>query len=316
MQSARQRGVLFFAVGCLGFSAFLTQLTLMRELLSAFSGNELVFGIALGSWLLLTGIGSLAGGLTGRVRRSVEVLVVAQVWTALVPIAAVFLLLLSRKRFKDYSGSAKAVPLAAVGLLAAEIMMGGMVVLLELPMQLTTIHFMTGMVVFLLAFYMMTFDGAGEPARFSLRKHSGMFFAMGLLAFFQAALGAYVRHSQAGLACEDFPTCMGEWIPPVANWLEVVQMSHRFMALLLFVTFSVLYTATFIDSDLASHRNTSFMLLVLSVAQIAVGALVVLSGLSFVATAIHLVLALCILSLLFHMWAKEVRKVSNPIPAT
>src|SRR5512143_1719417 len=66
--------------------------------------------------------------------------------------AAVFLLLLSRKRFKDYSGSAKAVPLAAVGLLAAEIMIGGMVVLLELPMQLTTLHFMTGMAVFILAF--------------------------------------------------------------------------------------------------------------------------------------------------------------------
>ena len=230
--------------------------------------------------------------------------------------AAVFLVLLSWKRLRDYRGAAKGVPLAAVCLIAGEILLGGMVVLLELPMQLTTIHFMTGMVVFLLAFYMMTFDGAGEPARFSLRKHSGMFFAMGLLAFFQAALGAYVRHSQAGLACEDFPTCMGEWIPPVANWLEVVQMSHRFMALLLFVTFSVLYTATFIDSDLASHRNTSFMLLVLSVAQIAVGALVVLSGLSFVATAIHLVLALCILSLLFHMWAKEARKISNPIPAT
>ena len=38
---------LFPAVCCLGLSAFLTQLALMRELLSAFCGNELVVGIVL-----------------------------------------------------------------------------------------------------------------------------------------------------------------------------------------------------------------------------------------------------------------------------
>ncbi len=229
--------------------------------------------------------------------------------------AAVFLFLLARKRLRDYQGAAKAVPLAAVGLVAAQILMGGMVVLLELPIQLTTIHFMTGTVVFILAFYMMTFDGVREQARFSMRRFSGLFFAMWLLTFFQAALGAYVRHSKAGLACKDFPTCKGAWIPPVSNWLEVVQMFHRFMALLIFVTFAVLYAATFIDPDLASQRNNSFMLLVLCVAQIAVGALVVLSGLSFVAAAIHLALALCILVLLFHMWAREVRQAPELLRA-
>ena len=44
-----------------GFSAVLAQLTLLRELLAAFSGNELVLGVALGLWLLLTGIGAGLG---------------------------------------------------------------------------------------------------------------------------------------------------------------------------------------------------------------------------------------------------------------
>ena len=39
----------------------MTQLALMRELLGAFSGNELVFGISLGSWLLLTAAGAWLG---------------------------------------------------------------------------------------------------------------------------------------------------------------------------------------------------------------------------------------------------------------
>jgi spermidine synthase len=55
--------ILFLAVGALGVSALMTQLTLMRELLGVFSGNELVFGIVLGNWLLLTGIGSVLGKL-------------------------------------------------------------------------------------------------------------------------------------------------------------------------------------------------------------------------------------------------------------
>jgi len=49
------------AIGGLGVSAVMTQLALLRELLSAFSGNELAFGIGLGSWLLLTGIGAWLG---------------------------------------------------------------------------------------------------------------------------------------------------------------------------------------------------------------------------------------------------------------
>ncbi len=223
-------------------------------------------------------------------------------------VAATFLLLLSWRRFRDYGGIARAVPLVAVGLIGGEILLGGVVVLLELPIQLTTLHFMTGIVVFLLVFYMMIFDGTRVPAGFSLRRFSGLFFVMGMFVFSQAALGAYVRHSQAGLSCPDFPACMGAWIPSVTNWLVLVHLSHRFLAVLIMLTFAALYAATFVEAELTAYRNTLFMLLVLCIAQIAIGAIVVLSGLSFVATAIHLALALCILSLLFHMWAREVRQ--------
>jgi spermidine synthase len=57
----RTRRLLLLAVGTLGGSAVMTQLALMRELLGAFSGNELVFGISLGSWLLLTAAGTWLG---------------------------------------------------------------------------------------------------------------------------------------------------------------------------------------------------------------------------------------------------------------
>jgi heme A synthase len=222
--------------------------------------------------------------------------------------ASVSLVLLSWRRFRDYTGTAKAVPLAAVGLIALQIILGGVVVLLELPVQLTTLHFMIGLVVFLLAFYMMVFDRTGETPLFSLRRYSGLFFFMGLFVFSQAALGAYVRHSEAGQACPDFPMCMGSWFPPFADWQVMVHLSHRFTGALILLTFMALYAATFVDPRMARHRSNSFILLVLCLVQIGVGAMVVLSGLRFEATAFHLAVALGMLSLLFHMWASEVRE--------
>jgi len=230
-------------------------------------------------------------------------------------VATLFLLLLCRKRFRDYRGVAKAVPLAAIGVVAAEIAIGGLVVLLELPVQLTTVHFMTGLIVFLLVFYMMSFDGVREVAGFSMRHFAGLFFAMGVFVFSQAALGAYVRHSQAGLACPDFPTCLGKWLPPIYNWLVLVDLSHRVMACFIVLTGVVLYAATFLEAGLEKYRDTGLMLLTLCLAQFAVGVLVVRSGLSFMATAIHLALALGILSLLSHMWVRSVRDGRRTIPA-
>lgn len=88
----RNRLVLFLAVCALGVSAFLTQITLMRELLSVFAGNELVLGIVLGNWLLLTGIGSYLGKTSARLRDGVGVLIAAQLLIAILPIVQVFLL--------------------------------------------------------------------------------------------------------------------------------------------------------------------------------------------------------------------------------
>ena len=89
---SQSRRVLAAAVCALGFSAFITQLTLLRELLSVFSGNELVLGIALGSWLLLTGSGAYLGRAADRLRHPTTVLAVAQSAIAVLPIALVFLL--------------------------------------------------------------------------------------------------------------------------------------------------------------------------------------------------------------------------------
>ena len=82
--------MLFLSVCALGVSSILTQLTLMREFLVAFGGNEMIYGIILGAWLGLVGIGSYFGRTTSKLRNPLRALLAAQVAVAVIPIASVF----------------------------------------------------------------------------------------------------------------------------------------------------------------------------------------------------------------------------------
>jgi len=222
--------------------------------------------------------------------------------------ATVSLLALAHFRFRSYQGWAKAIPLAAVGLVVVEILLGGLTVLLELPVQLTTLHFMSGLAVFLLAFYMLEFDGNSRLPRFSLHGFAPLFIGMIALVFSQAALGAYVRHAQAGLACPDFPACQGGWLPPSLTGPVFLHYSHRLAGYGIALTAMALCGAAFLDRGLGRYRGKALLLVILSLAQIGAGAFVVLSGLNFAAAAVHLAIALAILSLLFHLWVAELCK--------
>ena len=74
----------------LGMASVMTQLALMRELLCAFAGNEMVLGIALGLWLLLTGLGTSLGRTADKLRNPLAVLFTAQILIAVIPLAQVF----------------------------------------------------------------------------------------------------------------------------------------------------------------------------------------------------------------------------------
>jgi spermidine synthase len=87
-----RRRLVLIAVGALGVSCVMTQLALMRELLGAFSGNEMVLGVVLGLWLLLMGLGARLGRASGQLRRPLAALAVIQILVAILPLVQVFLL--------------------------------------------------------------------------------------------------------------------------------------------------------------------------------------------------------------------------------
>jgi spermidine synthase len=83
---------LIVAIGAVGLTSIMTQTILLREFLSVFSGNELVIGIVLASWMILTGAGSFLGRFVGKTKHRLDFIIALFLLTALLPIVTVFLL--------------------------------------------------------------------------------------------------------------------------------------------------------------------------------------------------------------------------------
>lgn len=78
--------LILLSVTMMGISHIVTQILVMREFLNVFYGNELVFGIILSNWLLLTGLGCYLGGFLVKPGRGIRLLIVSQVFVAIIPV--------------------------------------------------------------------------------------------------------------------------------------------------------------------------------------------------------------------------------------
>ncbi len=76
----------------LGFSAIITQVILLREFMSTFYGNELVLGVVLANWMILTGFGAFLGRFLSRFRKSANLLFFSLIAIGTLPLLTVFLL--------------------------------------------------------------------------------------------------------------------------------------------------------------------------------------------------------------------------------
>ncbi len=223
-------------------------------------------------------------------------------------ITSVLIITLCYKRMKLYSGALKAIPVVAVILLVIQIFLGGIVVLMKLPVDLTTIHFANAIVIFILVLYTAYFDGINNKAKISFSGNAGLFFLLSILIFIQAVLGAYVRHSGSGLACPDFPTCLGFWIPPALSGIVLNHYSHRLLAYFIFIVFMALFLISNYKESLREASSYLLTAVLLIVFQVLIGALVVMTQLTFFVTAVHLSVGLAILTITLLLWFRYINK--------
>lgn len=84
--------VFIYAIIALGISSVITQIIFIREFLNVFYGNELIFGIIIASWMLLTAMGALIGKLSAKIRKKERAVIGLQLLSAIFPLISVFLL--------------------------------------------------------------------------------------------------------------------------------------------------------------------------------------------------------------------------------
>jgi len=87
---------LSLAVVALGATSIVTQVILLRDSLSAFYGNELVIGIILANWMILTGAGSFLGKYSNTLSANDNFIAFLLAFVAVLPGITVFLLRLLR----------------------------------------------------------------------------------------------------------------------------------------------------------------------------------------------------------------------------
>jgi heme a synthase len=137
----------------------------------------------------------------------------------------------------------------AVILLLGQVIMGGLTVLKLLQSEVVTLHLILGTLYFavLLQATLRTYRYQTDPDFFNPRKGrkrappSGLFnwaIVALVVLFIQMIFGGTVSSNYAGLACPDFPTCLGMWWPGLEG-LVGLHMFHRIGAILAFVAISI-----------------------------------------------------------------------------
>lgn len=116
------------------------------------------------------------------------------------------------------------------------------------------------------------------------------------------ALGGFVRASEAGLGCPDWPTCHGALNPPSslgygALRLAWIEHSHRLWAALLIVLICALAIAARVSRQPRNVRLAAYWLVPAVLSQAVIGAFVVWLKLDASSVVLHLAGALTILSL-------------------
>jgi heme A synthase len=148
-----------------------------------------------------------------------------------------------------------------------QIALGAITVLLKLPDLVSTTHLVNALLILggLIVLALGLRGPARPPAAGAERTRRLARVGLAVLLV-QLALGGYVRHAGAGLACPDFPLCSGDLLP--SGWLASVHWVHRWLGVLLL--------GVFVHLAIAGRTTATRLVAVLAVLQVSLGVATVL----------------------------------------
>lgn len=191
----------------------------------------------------------------------------------------------------------------AFGLIIVQAILGGITVLLELPLAIAVTHAATAQALLCLMVSIAIFTNPRweatphmdeAPARIALPTLAA---ATTAIIYMQIVIGAVMRHMSAGLVIPDFPLSFGQLVPPFFNEYIAINFAHRCGAVI--VTAMVLWTVARVlrtHREVAALRRPALGLFILLVLQICLGALTIWSGRNVLVTTSHVAIGAAVLA--------------------
>ncbi|HEV3114307.1 MAG TPA: COX15/CtaA family protein [Candidatus Binataceae bacterium] len=193
--------------------------------------------------------------------------------------------------------------LFAFFLVIVQAVLGGLTVLLLLPLAIAVSHAATAQAFFCLTVALALLfnpkwttlariEPAGERPRLPLLAA-----ATTAVIYIQILVGAVMRHMGAGLAIPDFPLAFGKILPPLESIPEQINFAHRVGAVV--VTAVVCWTATAVLRSYGRQpllRRPALAMLVLLALQITLGGVTILSARAVIPTTAHVAVGAALLA--------------------
>lgn len=201
-----------------------------------------------------------------------------RLFALLIGLLGIGMLVIAFRRYRQHNKRVVTVTVIAAVLYAVQSSLGAIVVVLELPPTMVTLHLGTAMLLLgalLTAAIVSQYQPVGQYARDHVTL---LIYITTVLSFVIILTGALVRGSGATLACVDWPLCNGEVFPVNQGQLALVHMLHRFAVVAL--GFTMLLLIWFIRKDRSDQRILLLAVVAfgLYLLQAGIGALFVLSG--------------------------------------
>ena len=211
---------------------------------------------------------------------------------------------LVRKETRNHPWVFKAC-IAGIVLLLIQSVFGGVTVLYQLPDLISTTHLSLALLFLCLAAALASWSswsrGVGHVSpdtAAGVRKWGG---AASALVFVQCVLGGLVRHMDAGMACPDAPLCLGAVVPPLDNALIAVHFAHRVIGILAAVAMVGLALWVMRAEAPKTVRSWALWAAVLTLVQVGLGFVSVLTTLAVVPVSLHTLVAASLLATLVHL---------------
>lgn len=199
---------------------------------------------------------------------------------------------------------------AILVVLFSQIILGGLTVLMQLKSGVVAAHLAFGTGLFGLLLW-QSLELQKKPIEEPIPAYVTPWTQLVVAAIYgQILLGGLVASNYAGLACTDFPTCQGQWIPTLAGPVGL-QVMHRLGAYFIILIVGLNYYA--LSKTPRVLRKQATMMLGVTIFQIVLGISNVIFYIPPVIAILHLAIAVKLLYLAIRQAhiAQQMQSVEN-----